>query len=97
MCRNIRPLCNFDPPATDDEIRASALQFVRKLSGVDVPSKVNEAVFHRAVEQVSAAATSLVSSLVTSSPPKKREVVQAKAASLSEKRFGTRNMPPPSR
>ena len=89
MCRNIRTLYNFDPPATEDEIRASALQFVRKLSGFNSPSKINEAAFNQAVEQVSEAATTLIRSLVTQVPPKNREVEQAKAASLSAKRFGT--------
>jgi hypothetical protein len=89
MCRNIRTLYNFDPPATEDEIRASALQFVRKLSGFNSPSKINEAAFNQAVEQVSEAATTLIRSLVTQVPPKNREVEQAKAALLSAKRFGT--------
>src|SRR6188768_2630540 len=74
MCRNIKTLYNFDPPATEDEIRASALQFVRKLSGFNSPSKANEAAFNRAVEQVSAAASALISSLVTLSPPRDREI-----------------------
>ena len=89
MCRNIRTLYNFEPPATEDEIRASALQFVRKLSGFNSPSKVNEAAFNQAVEQVTEAATNLIRSLVTIVPPKNREVEQAKAALLSAKRFGT--------
>jgi hypothetical protein len=89
MCRNIRTLNNFDPPATEDEIRASALQFVRKLSGFNSPSKVNEAAFNQAVEQVTEAATTLIRSLVTPAPPKNREVEQAKAKLLSAKRFGT--------
>jgi hypothetical protein len=87
MCRNIKLLYNFDPPATDDEIRASALQFVRKLSGFNTPSKVNEAAFDRAVEQVSAAATTLISSLFTLSPPRDREIERAKLAISSAKRF----------
>jgi hypothetical protein len=82
-------LYNFDPPATEDEIRASALQFVRKLSGFNAPSKINEAAFNQAVEQVTQAATLLISSLVTLAPPKNREAERAKAALLSEKRFGT--------
>ena len=87
MCRNIKMLFNFDPPATDDEIRASALQFVRNLSGFNAPSKVNEAAFNRAVEQVSAAATTLIDSLVTLSPPRDRDVERAKHALSSAKRF----------
>ncbi len=89
MCRNIRTLYNFEPPATAQEIRASALQFVRKLSGFNVPSKTNEAAFNQAVEQVSAAAAVLVSSLATASPPKNREVERAKAAVQSAKHYGT--------
>ncbi|MES2491313.1 MAG: DUF2277 domain-containing protein [Pseudomonadota bacterium] len=89
MCRNIRTLYNFEPPATEDEIRASALQFVRKLSGFNQPAKINEAAFNQAVEQVSQAAALLISSLVTLAPPKNREAEQAKAALLSAKRFGT--------
>lgn len=88
MCRNIRPLFNFDPPATDDEIRASALQFVRKVSGATRPSKANEESFQRAVEEVSEATRRLVDSLVTSAPPKDREVEAAKARARAAKRFG---------
>ena len=88
MCRNIRMLYNFDPPATHDEIRASALQFVRKLSGFNAPSKANEAAFNAAVDQVTEAATVLINSLTTISPPKNREVERAKAMALSAKRFG---------
>lgn len=90
MCRNIRTLYNFDPPASQDEIRASALQFVRKLSGFNTPSKANEAAFERAVAQVSDAARTLIDSLTTVAPPKNREAERAKAAALSVKRFGTR-------
>lgn len=90
MCRNIRPLHNFEPPATDDEVRAAALQFVRKLSGCNTPSKINEAVFERAVDEISAAAARLIDSLVTMSPPKNRDVERAKAALLSAQRFGPR-------
>jgi hypothetical protein len=79
MCRNIRTLFNFEPPATDEEIRASALQFVRKLSGFAHPSKANEAAFDRAVEEVSAAARRLIDSLETSSAPRDREVEAEKA------------------
>lgn len=93
MCRNIRTLYNFDPPATDDEIRASALQFVRKLSGFNAPSKANEAAFNLAVQQVSEAATTLINSLTTFSPPKNRETERSKAAALSAKRFGA-TVPP---
>jgi hypothetical protein len=88
MCRNIKTLYNFDPPATDDEIRASALQFVRKLSGFNAPSKVNQAAFDRAVEQVAAAAALLIDSLVTLSPPRDRDVERTKQAIVSAKRFG---------
>jgi hypothetical protein len=87
MCRNIKTLFNFEPPATDEEIRASALQFVRKLSGFNAPSKINEAAFNQAVEQVHAAATTLIHSLVTLAPPKDREVERARAAVESARRF----------
>ena len=87
MCRNIKTLFNFEPPATDGEIRASALQFVRKLSGFNAPSKINEAAFERAVEQVTASARSLIDSLVTLAPPKDRETERARAALESAKRF----------
>jgi hypothetical protein len=88
MCRNIKTLYNFDPPATDEEIRASALQFVRKLSGFNAPSKVNQAAFDRAVEQVTAAAALLLDSLVTLSPPRDRDIERTKHALASAKRFG---------
>lgn len=90
MCRNIRTLYNFEPPASQDEIRASALQFVRKLSGFNTPSKANEAAFERAVDQVSEAARNLIDSLITVVPPKNRETERAKAAALSARRFGPR-------
>ena len=90
MCRNIRTLYNFEPPASQNEIRASALQFVRKLSGFNTPSKANEAAFERAVDQVSEAARTLIDSLITVVPPKNREAERAKAAALSVKRFGPR-------
>ena len=90
MCRNIRTLYNFEPPATQDEIRASALQFVRKLSGFNTPSKANEAAFERAVAQVTEAARTLINSLTTVAPPKNREVERAKAMAGSAKRFGAR-------
>jgi hypothetical protein len=87
MCRNIKTLANFEPPATDDEIRASALQFVRKLSGVTHPSKANEQAFNRAVEEVTASARRLVDSLVTHSDPRNREDEARKARERSLKRF----------
>jgi hypothetical protein len=93
MCRNIKTLYNFDPPATGDEIRASALQFVRKLSGFNAPSKANEAAFNEAVRQVTQAATTLIDSLTTFTPPKNREVERSKAANLSAKRFGAKDPP----
>ena len=87
MCRNIRTLFNFDPPATEDEIRASAIQFVRKLSGFTKPSQVNEAAFEQAIEDVTATARTLIASLETNSPPKNREEVAAIAREKSRKRF----------
>jgi len=87
MCRNIRTLFNFEPPATDEEIRASALQFVRKLSGFAHPSKANEAAFNRAVEEVSTAARRLFNSLETSSAPRDREVEAEKARARARERF----------
>ena len=87
MCRNIKTLHNFKPPATEEEIRASSLQFVRKLSGFTKPSKSNEAAFNRAVEQVAQAARELLDSLVTNSPPRDREVEAAKARARSAERF----------
>jgi hypothetical protein len=87
MCRNIRTLFNFEPPASEEEVRAASLQFVRKLSGFVKPSQANEAAFLRAVEQVSAAATELISSLSTSSPPKDREVEAVKARQRTRLRF----------
>lgn len=87
MCRNIRTLFNFEPPATNDEIRASALQFVRKLSGFTHPSKANEAAFDHAVDEVTAAARKLLAALETTAPPKDREVEAAKAKERSRVRF----------
>jgi hypothetical protein len=87
MCRNIRVLANFDPPATDEEIRASALQFVRKLSGTTTPSRANEQVFDQAVEEVTAAATKLIESLVTASAPRNREEETRKARERSQRRY----------
>lgn len=89
MCRNIRTLFNFDPPATEQEIRAASLQFVRKLSGFNKPSKVNEEAFNRAVDDVSAAARKLIFSLTTNADPRYREVEAAKARERSRLRFGT--------
>ena len=87
MCRNIRTLHNFEPAATDDEIRASALQYVRKLSGTTKPSRANEAVFERAVEEVAAATRRLLDGLVTAASPRDREVEAAKARERSAARF----------
>ena len=89
MCRNIKTLHNFKPPATDAEIRASSLQFVRKLSGFTKPSKANEPAFNRAVDQVAQAAHELLQSLVTNSPPRDRELEAAKARARSAERFGS--------
>ena len=88
MCRNIKTLFNFEPPATDEEIEASALQFVRKLSGFNAPSRANDAAFNRAVEQVTDAARTLIGSLVTLAPPRDREVERERLKLLSAKRFG---------
>jgi hypothetical protein len=88
MCRNIKVLANFEPPATDDEVRASALQFVRKLSGTTRPSKANEEAFNRAVEEVTDAARRLVDSLVIHAPPRDREIEARKAKERSLRRFG---------
>jgi len=89
MCRNIKTLFNFQPPATDDEIRASSLQFVRKLSGFNAPSKANQAAFDRAVEDVTAAARALIESLVTTADPRDRGIEAAKAKARSATRFVT--------
>lgn len=88
MCRNIRTLFNFEPPATEVEIRDAALQFVRKLSGFNVPSKANEAAFDQAVAAIAAEARTLIASLVTTAEPKNREVEAAKARERSAERFG---------
>jgi hypothetical protein len=90
MCRNIRTLFNFEPPATHEEIRAASLQFVRKLSGFNAPSKANEAAFDRAVDQVEAAARLLIDSLVTNAEPRDREVEARKAKERNAVRFGAR-------
>ena len=87
MCRNIKLLFNFDPPATTDEVQASSLQFVRKLSGMNKPSKANEEAFQLAVERVAAAAQEMLNSLVTAAPPRDREVEAAKARERSRLRF----------
>ena len=87
MCRNIKTLFNFDPPATDDEIRASSIQFVRKISGSTKPSMANQAAFDLAVDQVANAATDLLDSLVTSAPTRNREIEAAKARERTAKRF----------
>ena len=88
MCRNIRPLFNFEPPATDEEIQAAALQFVRKISGFNKPSQANQEAFDKAVGEVAATAGKLLQSLETSAPPKDRETEAAKARERSRKRFG---------
>jgi hypothetical protein len=87
MCRNIKTLANFEPPATVDEIRASALQFVRKLSGTTKPSRANEAAFNQAVDEVTASAHRLIDSLQINAPPRNRDVERAKAKERSLKRF----------
>lgn len=89
MCRNIKTLFNFDPPVTDDEVRAASLQFVRKISGFTKPSKSNEAAFQAAVEEVAAVSMNLLRSLETSAPPKNREEEAAKAKARAAERFGT--------
>lgn len=88
MCRNIKTLYNFDPPATTDEVNASALQFVRKLSGFNKPSKANEETFELAVERVSAAAQEMLNSLVTNAPPRDREIEAIKAKERAALRYG---------
>ncbi len=90
MCRNIKTLFNFEPPATESEIRDASLQFVRKLSGFSSPSKANEAAFERAVDDVAAAARALITSLVTTADPRDREVEAARARARTAARFGTR-------
>jgi hypothetical protein len=87
MCRNIKTLANFEPPATDDEIRASALQFVRKLSGTTRPSRVNEGVFNQAVDDVAAIARRLIESLETHAPPRNRDEEARKAKERAQRRF----------
>lgn len=89
MCRNIKTLFNFAPPATDDEIRSASLQFVRKLSGFNKPSKANEPAFNRAIEEVTATAHNLLDALVTNAEPRDREVEAARARARARARFGT--------
>jgi hypothetical protein len=89
MCRNIKTLFNFDPPATEDEIQAASLQFVRKLSGFNTPSKANEAAFHQAIEEVAAVARNLLDSLITNAEPRNREIEIERARVRSARRFGT--------
>lgn len=90
MCRNIKTLHNFEPPATPEEVQAASLQFVRKLSGSTKPSKANETAFQRAVEEITRSASMLLGSLVTNAPPRDREVEAAKARARAEQRFGAR-------
>ena len=89
MCRNIRPLFNFDPPVTPDEVRAASLQFVRKVSGFTKPSAANQEPFDRAVNEVAHIVTHLLDALTTNAPPKNREVEAAKAKARAQKRYGT--------
>jgi hypothetical protein len=89
MCRNIKPLFNFEPPATDDEVRAASLQFVRKISGFTKPSAANEAAFEAAVDDIASVARRLLASLETNAAPKNREEVATKAKARSAQRFGT--------
>jgi hypothetical protein len=89
MCRNIRTLHNFDPPATDEEVRAAALQYVRKIAGFNKPSRANQEAFDRAVDEVAHASAHLLASLVTNAPPRDREVEAAKARARAVERFGT--------
>ena len=88
MCRNIHTLHNYDPPATDEEVRAAALQYVRKISGSTKPSQANEAAFARAVDEVAVASARLVGALVTTAPPRNREVEAARARARAKERFG---------
>lgn len=88
MCRNIKPLFNFEPPATDEEIHAASLQFVRKISGFTKPSKANEEAFQAAVEDIAKVAATLMGSLVTQAPPRDRDIIAQRARERSAKRFG---------
>jgi hypothetical protein len=90
MCRNIKPLFNFEPPATEDEIAAAALQFVRKISGAARPSQVNQAAFDTAIAEIAASAQKLLTSMQTTAPPRSREIEEAKARARLAKRFGAR-------
>ncbi|HEV8317066.1 MAG TPA: DUF2277 domain-containing protein [Vicinamibacterales bacterium] len=90
MCRNIKTLFNFEPPATEEEIRAASLQFVRKLSGFNAPSRANEAAFNGAIDEVAAVARRLIDSLSTTAPPKSREEEAARARARAVERFGAR-------
>ena len=89
MCRNIRTLFNFDPPVTDEEVRAASLQFVRKITGFNKPSKANEQTFHAAIEEIAAISNRLLRSLETTAPPKNREEEAMKAKARAAERFGT--------
>ena len=89
MCRNIHTLFNFEPPATEDEVRSAALQYVRKVSGFTKPSQANEAAFERAVDEIAQATSHLIAELVTNAPPKDREVEAARKRERAEKRFAT--------
>jgi hypothetical protein len=89
VCRNIKTLFNFEPPATEEEVRNASLQFVRKLSGFNSPSKINQVAFDRAVEDIAAAASSLIASLVTTACPRDREIEATRARARSAERFGT--------
>jgi hypothetical protein len=89
MCRNIKTLFNFDPPVTEDEVRAASLQFVRKISGLNKPSKANESVFQAAVDEIAGISTRLLHSLQTTAPPKNREEEAMKAKARAAERFGT--------
>ena len=89
MCRNIKVLYNFDPPVTDDEVRAASIQFVRKVSGFSKPSKANEAVFQQAIDEISAVTARFLGALETQAPPKNREEEAAKAKARAATRFGT--------
>jgi len=91
MCRNIRPLFNFDPPVTPEEVRAASIQFVRKISGFTKPSKANEAAFEKAIEEIAKVSARLIESLETTAPPKNREEEAAKAKARAAERFGARN------
>ncbi|MGH2582647.1 MAG: DUF2277 domain-containing protein [Anaerolineales bacterium] len=89
MCRNIKPLFNFEPPATDEEVRAASLQFVRKISGFTKPSKANEEAFNKAIDEIAAVSGVLLDSLVTQAPPRDRDVIAERARLRAMKRFGT--------